>query len=294
MLRSHARPIALLAAVLAAAGVVLLAGTGEEEREARGLAARAADEPAARPRARATRRESRERRRRRLTDAQAVERVRRMTPWVTRGGRRGRLVALTFDDGPGPVTPALLAELRRRRVPATFFQVADLVHADPATARAAQRSPFAVGSHTVSHPYLPPLGAAGQRREIEGGAAAIAAAGGRYPRLFRPPYGHWNQATVEATRRNRMLLVFWTVSSRDWIHPDPAVIARRVIDRVEPGAIVLMHDFGGVTREPTLRAVPIIVRALRRKGYRFVTVPRLMRDAPPKRRPPRPPSPFPL
>ena len=300
MLRS-CRLIALVAAAVAAAlvgavVVAVLASGGSGDGGARRLSGGSggADEH----RLDRARRSGKPRRRgtgkRRLTDAQAVERVRRMTPWISRGGRRGRLVALTFDDGPGPITPALLAGLRRRRVPATFFQVADLVHAHPDLARAAQRPPFAVGSHTASHPYLSKLGPAAQRREIEGGAAAIEAAGGRYPRLFRPPYGHWNDATVRAARRNRMLMVFWSVSSRDWIHPDPRVIARRVVSRVRPGAIVLMHDFGGVTREPTLQAVPIIVRALRRKGYRFVTVPRMLRDAPPERRPARPPSPYPL
>ena len=231
---------------------------------------------------------------RRLTEAQAVERVRRMTWHVSRGSGRGRLVALTFDDGPGPITPALIAELRRLRVPATFFQVADLVHGNPAVARATQQRPFAVGSHTISHPYLDRMPPEAQAREIQGGAEAIQANGGRYPKLFRTPYGHWNEATVDAVRRNRMLAVFWSVSSRDWLISDHRALARRVIRRAHPGAIVLMHDFGGVTREPTLRAVPIIVRALRRKGYRFVTVPRLLRDAPPQRRPPRPPSPYPL
>lgn len=292
MIRSR-RPLAALIAGAALAlvlGVVLLSGGSSDD--ARPAAPRPLAQPEpdrAEPR-RAKRREPK----RRLTDAQAVERVRRMTWYVSKGSRRGRLVALTFDDGPGPITPALTAELRRLRVPATFFQVADPVYSNPVVARAAQRRPFAVGSHTISHPYLDRMPLEAQAREIAGGAAAIEANGGDYPKLFRPPYGHWNDETIRAARRNRMLSVFWSVSSRDWLISDPDTLADRVISRVQPGAIVLMHDFGGVTREPTLQAVPKIVRALRRKGYRFVTVPRLLRDAPPKRRPPRPPSPYPL
>lgn len=294
MFRSRFRLTGLIAALVAALALALGvvsggdSGGGAAKRVAadRGEGGEARTDRSARARPR--------RDRRRLTEAQAIERVRRMTPYVSRGSRRGRLVALTFDDGPGPVTPALLTELRRLDVPATFFQVGELVHAHPAVAGATRRRPFAVGSHTASHPYLSKLGPAEQAREIEAGAQAIAAAGGRYPRLFRAPYGHWNDATVDALRRNRMLMVFWSVSSRDWRHPDPEVIADRVVRRAHPGAIVLLHDFGGLTREPTLRAVPLIVRRLRRKGYRFVTVPRLLRDAPPERRPPRPPSPYPL
>lgn len=232
--------------------------------------------------------------RKRLSDAQAIERVRRVTPWVSRGQTRKKLIALTFDDGPGPMTPALQAELHRLRVPATFFQVAQLVDSHPDAARAGHRRPFATGSHTVSHARLTRLSPESQRSEIAGGADAIKRNSGAYPRLFRPPYGAWNDATVATLKRRRALMVFWSISSRDWRLPNDHAIAQRVIRQAHPGAIVLMHDFGGLTREPTLRAVPRIVRALRRKGYRFVTVPEMLRQAPPLRSLPRPPSPYPL
>jgi peptidoglycan/xylan/chitin deacetylase (PgdA/CDA1 family) len=279
----RSRKWVLAAAVLAVAAAVVLAFSGTEER--RRAATTAYEAPKPQPDRPA---------KRRLTEAEAVERVRRKTWYVSRGSRRGRRVALTFDDGPGPMTPALMAELRRLRVPATFFQVGGMVQSSPALARSALDRPFALGSHTRSHPYLDRLPPASQEREIRDGATAVQAASGRHPRLFRPPYGHWNDHTVRAVKRARMLAVFWSVSSRDWLISDPDVLARRVVRLVRPGGIVLMHDFGGVTREPTLRAVPIIVRELRRRGYRFVTVPRLLRDAPPTRRPPRPPMPYPL
>ena len=231
--------------------------------------------------------------RRRLREAQAVEHVRRLTPWVTRGGERGRMVALTFDDGPGPITPALLAELRRLRAPATFFQVAGSARANPGLARTEAEKPFAFGSHTASHARLTRLGRAGQQAEITGGADAVAAAAGHEPRMFRPPYGAYDDNTLAILRRERALMVLWTFSSYDWKHPDADYIARRVLRLARPGAIVLMHDAGGTTRVPTLQALPSIVAGLRRKGSRLVTVPRLLRDAPPRRRPPRPPSPYP-
>jgi peptidoglycan-N-acetylglucosamine deacetylase len=90
-----------------------------------------------------------------------------------------------------------------------------------------------------------------------------------------------------------MLMVLWSVTSRDWTAPGEDAIVAKVIREVRPGGIVLLHDFGGLTREPTLRAVPRIVRALRHKGYRFVTVPEMMRKAPPRHRPPRPAAPYP-
>jgi peptidoglycan/xylan/chitin deacetylase (PgdA/CDA1 family) len=279
-------PVLVLALIALVAAIAVLSTRAEERR----VTTASFELPSPRP----DRPAKRKRERRKLTEAQAIERLRKTGWYVSRGTARGKLVALTFDDGPGPITPALMAELRRMKVPATFFQVADLVHRSPGMARATQDRPFAVGSHTASHPYLDRLPFDAQLQEIEAGANAIAGAGGRYPRLFRPPYGHWNADTIRAVKRSRMLAVFWSVSSRDWLISDPQALARRVIRLTRPGGIILMHDFGGVTREPTLQAVPIIVRALRRKGYRFVTVPRLLRDAPPGRRPSRPPRPFPL
>ena len=214
-------------------------------------------------------------------------------PYITRGGRRGKLIALTFDDGPGAITPALLETLRRLRAPATFFPLGAAALSDPALARTEERGLFRTGSHTRAHARLTTLDPAGQQAEVASGADAVAATTGKRPRLFRPPYGAWDEATVRAARRERALIVFWTVSSYDWRTLDADAITRRVLRLAEPGAIVLLHDAGGTTRQPTLEAVPRIVQGLRRRGYRLVTVPRLLRDAPPERRPPRPPSPYP-
>ena len=222
-----------------------------------------------------------------------VERVRRRTPWVTRGGRGGRLIALTFDDGPAAITPALLAELRRLRAPATFFPIGSDALSRPDLTRAVARPPYAVGSHTSTHARLTTLGLGAQQQQILGGRRSVARTVGGGPRMFRPPYGAYDDSTLRILRAERTLMVLWTFSAYDWKHPDADYITRRVLRLARPGAIVLMHDGGGTTRAPTLRAVPRMVRGLRRRGYRLVTVPRLLRDAPPERRPPRPRSPYP-
>ena len=230
---------------------------------------------------------------RRLSEAEAIERVRRMTPWVTRGSRRGRLIALTFDDGPAAITPALLAELRRLKAPATFFPIGSDALSSPDLTRAEARPPFAIGSHTATHARLTTLSPGAHARQVLGGRRSIARSAGGGPRLFRPPYGAYDDRTLRILREERTLMVLWTFSAYDWKHPDTDYIERRVLRLARPGAIVLMHDGGGSTRVPTLRAVPGIVTGLRRRGYRLVTVPRLLRDAPPERRPPRPRSPYP-
>jgi len=102
----------------------------------------------------------------------------------------GRTVALTFDDGPGHDTRRILAILAAYRVPATFFNLGLNEAHDPATVRAEQAGGYALGDHTWDHQSLPNLGAAGQASEIDRERVEQAAITGRYPCLFRPPYGN--------------------------------------------------------------------------------------------------------
>ena len=208
-------------------------------------------------------------------------------PYVAVGGRRRRDVALTFDDGPGPYTAALVRVLNRLRVPATFFQIGTMVWAFPATERLMARDRrFAFGDHTESHPPLGRLTAALQWEQIVAGAQAPGAEGVRGLRLFRPPYGSFDATTLEIAHHLHLLPVLWTIDSEDYTRPGVAPIVDRVLGDARPGAIVLMHDAGG-DRSETIAALPAIVRGLRRRGFRLVTVPRmLLDDPPPERQPP--------
>src|SRR5919202_4667051 len=102
-------------------------------------------------------------------------------------GSAGNSFALTFDDGPGPYTPRLAAVLRRERARATFFVVGSRVALFPQSTEAAERVGV-FGNHTWSHPHLRALSRHDVRREIEQTQAAIEAATGELPRLFRPPF----------------------------------------------------------------------------------------------------------
>jgi peptidoglycan/xylan/chitin deacetylase (PgdA/CDA1 family) len=86
-----------------------------------------------------------------------------------------------------------------------------------------------------------------------------------------------------------MLMVLWSVNPEDYYRPGRKRIVKRVVDAVRPGAIVLLHDGGG-NRSQTVAAVPHIVRRLRARGYRFVTIPRLLADDPPPRNQGPPPN----
>lgn len=216
----------------------------------------------------------------RTQESAAVDRALALTPFVRRGGSERKLVALTFDDGPGPSTDTLIDELQRLRVPATFFVVGYQL---PEFATALQREidlGYVIGDHTADHANLAQLPRGEQRAQIDDAADELGSYGAPRPRLFRPPYGAYDVTTHALLRRRRMLSVLWSVDSEDYTQPGSDAIVRNVVDNAHPGAIVLMHDAGG-ERSQTLAAIPQIVHELRRQGYRFVTVPRLLLESPP-------------
>ena len=216
----------------------------------------------------------------RTQESRAIDRALALTPFVRLGGDEHRLVALTFDDGPGPYTDALLDELQRLHVPATFFVVGyQLPEFAPQLQREVDLGQT-VGDHTADHANLTTLSPAGQKRQIDDDATEIRSYGAPAPRLFRPPYGAYDQTTHRLLGRRRMLSVLWSVDSEDYTKPGVDAIVRNVVDAVRPGSIVLMHDGGG-DRSETVAALPRIVSELRRQDYRFVSVPRLLLENPP-------------
>ncbi|MGZ4201333.1 MAG: polysaccharide deacetylase family protein [Thermoleophilaceae bacterium] len=222
-------------------------------------------------------------------ESRAVDRVLRYTPYIAVGSPRHREVALTFDDGPGPFTRRIVEVLRHEHVKATFFVVGRWVATYPDLVALEHRAGFAVGDHTQSHAFLSLLNPGQQRAEILGDAHAIATAGAPWPRLFRPPYGSFDKATLKLLHRERMLMTLWTEDTRDYTRPGARAIVRNALGVARPGSILLFHDGGG-DRNQTVAALPKIIRTLKRRHLHLVSVPRLILDDPPPRTQPQPRS----
>ena len=205
----------------------------------------------------------------------AIDRVLRGRTTIRRGSRREREIALTFDDGPSRYTAAILRILRRAGVHATFFPVGYSLDRWPRSLAAEARGGHVVGDHTLNHPPLARLSFHGQVREIRGEARRLRRYGMPVARLVRPPYGSYDRRTVTIARRLGLLVVLWSVDSEDYTRPGRRAIVRNVLAGARPGAIVLMHDGGG-PREQTVAALPAVIRRLRRRGLRLVTVPELL------------------
>ncbi len=214
-----------------------------------------------------------------VLEGMAIDRTLQRTPFVRMAGAQHRLVALTFDDGPSPYTDRLLAELQRLRVPATFFVVGYQLPTFAPQLQHEVAAGMTVGDHTLDHPNLAQLSAGDQQHQVVGDATEIRSYGAPYPRLFRPPYGSYDQTTRALLAHQRMLSALWSVDSEDYTRPGVDAIVRNVVSAVRPGSIVLMHDGGG-DRSETLAAVPRIVAELRRQGYGFASVPHLLLENP--------------
>jgi peptidoglycan-N-acetylglucosamine deacetylase len=215
----------------------------------------------------------------RAAENAAITRTLSYTPFVRMAGSQHKEIALTFDDGPGPYTPEVLSVLEREHVPATFFEVGIAERYFHASTAAIVARGYPIGDHTEDHPPMSHLNAKGQQRQLLDETAAIGQYGAPFPRLFRPPYGLWDNTTLKLLKRYRMLMVLWSVDTGDYLLPGVNVIVQRALQGARPGAIILLHDAGG-NRSETVAALPLVIKALRRRGYKLVTVPRLLLDNP--------------
>ena len=201
---------------------------------------------------------------------------------VTSEPLKQRVVALTFDDGPNPpYTDQILAYLHKERVPATFFVVGVAIEAHPDTLRQEVAYGNAVGNHTWDHAHLVLLSRAHIAREITLTEDEIERVASVHTTIFRPPFGARDFAVIKVAHELGLQVIMWSVPlPADWTQPPPQVIADRVLKYVKDGSIIVLHDGNRgkpADRANTVEATKLIVSQLKKEGYRFVTVPTLMR-----------------
>ncbi|MCE5203944.1 MAG: polysaccharide deacetylase family protein [Coriobacteriales bacterium] len=206
-------------------------------------------------------------------DVVASESIVPAEPMVMRrvGDGDGRVIALTFDDGPWPAqTDAVLKVLADYNVPATFFMTGDRVKRRPDIARRVAKAGHAIGNHTYHHADLTGLPPGKVRSEIAGTNRMITRMTGEKVTWFRPPMGRVDARTYAELKRQKMRPVLWTVDPQDWREGATAAqIERAVVRAARPGSVILLHDGGGDHKE-MVKALPRIIRALRSRGYDFV------------------------
>jgi peptidoglycan/xylan/chitin deacetylase (PgdA/CDA1 family)/GT2 family glycosyltransferase len=206
------------------------------------------------------------------------------THWA--GPATGREVALTFDDGPNePYTSEVLSILRHKGVRATFFLIGERVRLEPAVAAEIVREGHVLGNHSETHPFALALESPSTiRSQLDRAERQIHDATGVYPHLFRPPQGLRSPWLMRVAQEDSLDTVTWDDSPVDWNPLTARQLSDRVVAAAHPGAIILLHDglnlVPGANRGVVVAGLPSIIDRLRAEGYRFVTVPDLLREAP--------------
>lgn len=189
----------------------------------------------------------------------------------------GRTVALTFDDGPGPSTKAILSILMAKGVRATFFNLGVNMTDRPALVRAEARQGHTLGNHTWDHPVLSTLSATAQAREIDRSSAEQVSLVGTSPCLLRPPYGDYDATTLALAAARHLAVWNWSVDPEDWKAagtPATSYWVRRIVSRAEAGVsqthpVILLHNPTSGDAS-TVAALPTVIDFYRAHGYAFV------------------------
>lgn len=185
-------------------------------------------------------------------------------------------IALTFDDGPHPhLTHEILEVLDKYDVKATFFMVGINVVNYPDAAREVISRGHEVGNHTYSHCRVLRQNEESLNEELGRCEDVLEELCEYRPRLFRPPEGAITQYVKHCSENSDYRLILWSLDTKDWKEKNTARIVQAVLENVQPGDIILMHDYIGINSK-TPQALDMILSGLVKQGYEPVTVSRLL------------------
>jgi peptidoglycan/xylan/chitin deacetylase (PgdA/CDA1 family) len=200
-------------------------------------------------------------------------------PVLNRLPAETRAVSITFDDGPNEVaTPVILDVLRQEGVHATFFVLGRHAERWPKLVRRTVEEGHQLGNHGYWHRKLHRRTPAYVRDDLTRGTDAIErASGGVRPRVFRAPHGFRSPWVTPIAASLGQRTIGWSLGVWDSARPGADEIARRALDGLHAGSILLLHDGDGYDptgdRLQTAQALPAIIRGLRERGLRFSTLP---------------------
>ena len=188
----------------------------------------------------------------------------------------GKLIAFTFDDGPGIYTEKLLEGLKERNAHATFMLLGSCANQRPDVVQRMIQEGHQIGNHSWSHPVLSGLSQEEIHSELSSTRELIESLGYTGTCVVRPPYGDYNDTVLQEADAP---IVLWNVDTEDWKHKgDADTVYNNIMRDAQDGAVILMHDIYESSVDAALRAMD----TLKEQGYQFVTVEEMLsiRDIP--------------
>ncbi|MDO4459252.1 MAG: polysaccharide deacetylase family protein [Clostridia bacterium] len=176
-----------------------------------------------------------------------------------------KLIAITFDDGPGIYTSDLIDRLNERGVKATFFIVGSNAEYYPDVIKKAADSGHELGNHSYDHALLTDIGEEQLINEISLTNDILKKADGKDRHLIRPPYGEFNDAVAKAAASP---MIYWSVDTEDWKSLSSEAVYNHIMTHAYDGAVILMHDIYGTSCDGAIWAIDELLE----NGYSFVTV----------------------
>lgn len=183
--------------------------------------------------------------------------------------RDDKKIAISFDCAWGTEhTDDILSALSAANVRATFFMVQFWTERYPDYVKKIAESGCEIGTHSATHSYMSKMNEEDIRSELISSSKAISDITGKSVELFRAPYGDYDDLVIDTAADVGLYTIQWDVDSLDWKNLSATDIAIRIINKVQPGSIILCHNNGLHTAE----ALPIIFDTLINRGYTFVPI----------------------
>jgi probable sporulation protein (polysaccharide deacetylase family) len=191
---------------------------------------------------------------------------------IYRGNPQKPMVAFMVNVAWGTeYLPFLFTIAEQEKIKFTFFLDGSWTNKNGELARQIVAKGHEIGNHAYTHPSMSRLNDARVREEIEKTNKVIFEKTGVRPLLFAPPSGDYDERTVKIAAEQGMKTILWTLDTIDWQKPAPATIIARIVPKLDNGVLVLMHP-----TEPTVQALPELIKAARQKGLKIGTVSELI------------------
>lgn len=193
---------------------------------------------------------------------------------VFSGPQHKKEVSLTFNvDWGEEYLPALLGVLDKNAIKATFFFTGAWAKQFPDLVKRISSHGHEIANHGYTHAHVKMLGRDELRELIKKNEYLLKQICGRSALLFAPPFGEWNENVVTTAGNLGYRTILWSIDAIDWERPAPSIIIKRVIPKLNNGAIILMHP-----TDPTVKALPEIILAIKAKGLRCEMVSELLKE----------------